>query len=496
MTLLLLFNQGAAVAAGSAFDFFGSDAPRPEFAYLGLERSDNDSGTADPLASFRVASKELAGAAGGRVGDYLAIVNGHLYLEEGGSWSQLTDSNTRLDPAATYFPTTVLGGKLYYTDGKNYRVYDPAAGTVSVWVADAAGKLPESCSLLTAYGGRIALANRTEWHLSAINAPGNFDYNPPTVTAAQAVAGVAAEAFQVPALINALLAYQDDYLFFGCDQGLYRLTGNPWKGGEIDKVSDSVGVAFGDTMVTGTNGTLFFFATEGGVYRMAGPMAQPLCLTDAVDGQDVSIQQRVAGIDLGTYRVALQWDYDRRGLKVLQIPYDNDTITIPRSWFWEEKSNAWWEDEVSNVALLPYCVATLNGDAPDDRALVVGCQDGYVRAADDDAADDDGYAVESRVTLGPIAAGDDFEILLRRIRAVMADGMAGVAWQVYSSESPSELGSLRASGEFGPGLSLRLPVSVRGPYLKIRLQNLKVAQRWALEELRAELMPMGSRRAM
>ena len=496
MTLLLLFTGTSTIASSSGFDFFASNAPRPEYAYLGLERENHAGGAGDELAKYRVASKDVTGKSGERIGDYLIVANGHVFLEAGGSWTQLTDSVTKMDSGSSYIGSTILGGKLYFTDGQNYRVYDPPSESVSVWEADKAGTLPDSCQLLTTYAGRIVLANRGEWHMSAINAPGNWDYNPPVVTPAQAVAGVAAEAFQMTGLINSVLAYQDDYLFFGCDSSLWRLTGNPWKGGEIDQVSESIGVAFGDTMVVAPNGALYFFSTVGGVYRMAGPMGQPQCITDTVDGQDVSIQERLSEINLSTYRMVLSWDYRRRGLRVVQVPYDTGSTATLKSWFWEEKSNAWWEDEPGNSEVQPFSVAVLDGDDPADRVTVIGCKDGYVRKVSDTAVDDDGYAINSRVTLGPVAAGGDAELLLRRIRAVMGASLAGVTWQVYSSETPGDIGDLRASGTFGPGLSLRLPVSVRGPYLSIRLQNLQVNESWALEELRADLVPMGSRRVV
>lgn len=468
---------------------------RPEFCYLALERDDNSGGSGPEVAKWRLVSATQTGDSGARLTDFVAVAGTHIWYDLADVWTKATSNATALGSLATYVASTVHNSKLYYTDGGNYRVYDPKTKLVAKWTSEGAGVLPENCLLITTYRDRVVLARGGQkWYMSAVNDPTNWDYSPPVITTDQAVAGTLSPAGQSKDIINAMIGGGDDYLIFGCDSSIWRLSGDPMKGGELDEVSKTIGVAFGDSMVRDEAGMVYFYATTGGVYVME-PLGAPKCLSDSTDGQDVSIQRRVSLINLSTHRPVLIWDHLRRGLRVIQVPYDTTSTEILKAWYWDKKNNAWLEDEPGSSAIQPFSATVFDGDDPADRAVVFGCSDGYVRRADNDAVSDDGVAIDSLVCLGPYMAGNDQDIALDRMRAVLAKDQGGCEWQIHVANTPDGLedAELVADGRFEPGLSPRVPVFKRGAFMWITLRNVSVSERWALESLLGDFEPMGTR---
>jgi len=501
VTLLLLLGgtTSTSLAASFAGDFTFDGVKRPEFVYLALEGTDNQ-GTPTKegaLAKWRTASATSAANSQGRLRQLVSIVAGKVYVQGLGVWTEFTDPV--LSPAAAHYWGVVHSQKLYMGDGLTYVVYDPKAGTLEEWQSEGSGSIPEKCALATVYNSRLILARpdgqKQNWYMSEIEKPGDFDFFPPTITVTQAVAGNNAEAGNCPDIINTMIPHNDDLLIFGCDSSIWVLRGDPLSGGRFDRVSDSTGMAFGNSWCKDPTGIIYFFGSKGGVYRMA-PGGVPQYLSDARDGQSKSIQTRLTGIDLGKFKIEMQWDFERQGLIVVQIPYDLTATSASLAWFWDSKNNAWWEDDLGTVGLQPYTTFVADGDLPGDRRVVFGCQDGYLRELDSTATSDDGTAIDAYVTIGPISAGSgvDAEVMVNRIKAVLASELFGCTYEVYSSDTPGDLGNVVASGDFPPGQSLRMPVRKRGAYIWIKLRNKATGQRFAVEELIADLGAAGLRR--
>ena len=501
MSLLLLFGSAAPTAIGGSFggDFPGTVA-RPEYVYLGLEEFDNQAteAKAPQVAKWRLASAETATGSAGRLRQLLAVSNGVVRVQGVSSWDSFDGPNDiTFDPGSKYTWTVYHSQKVYIGDGLTYGVYDPKAGTLLSWESEGAGAIPEKCALSTVYRGRIVLARPTgqptNWYMSAVDRPNTFDFFPPVITVDQAVFGNNAPAGLCPDIINTMIPHNDDYLIFGCDSSIWRMAGDPMEGGSFERLSDSTGMAFGPSWCKDPVGIIYFFGSKGGVYRMS-PGGYPQFLSDARDGQDSSIQDRLTGIDLSSYRVELAWSFEEQGLYVYQIPYAGSAEETPLAYFWDSKNNAWHEDQASDYRVSPFCVRSVDGDLPGDRRVVLGCQDGWLREIAADAVSDDTYPIRSEVTLGPLAAGGDIEIMLGRIKAVLAKEQAGCTFEVYASDEPSELGRIVASGTLQPGQNPRLPVRRRGAFIWIVLRNTQAGERWALEELMADIEPLGRRK--
>ena len=502
MTLLLLFNA-AAVPSGVPVpggDFPTSKVKRPEFAHLALESLNNEAVemNANSAAKWRLAATSVAPASHGRLRRLIALSGGVLYAQGASDWEGFDDPlDAKLDADANYYWMELLSQKVYMGDGLKYMVYSPKTNELTKLLAAGSGEIPEKCAIAAVYRGRLVLARSAEqptnWYMSAVDQPTNFDFFPPTITSDQAVFGNNAPAGLCPDIVNALIPYSDDYLIFGCDQSIWRMTGDPMEGGAFDRMSDSTGMAFGKSWCKDPEGVIYFFGSKGGVYRMT-PGQPPQYLSDSRDGQDVSIQNRLKDLDMSRYRVELSWDFERQELGVTQIPYAENETGIPLSWRWSSKTNAWWEDDLGAAGLMPYSIWSADGDLPGDRRLIYVCQDGYLREVDSDANGDDGTAIDAYVTIGPVASPEDVEVMLNRLKGFLAREQSGCTYEVYVSDDPSTLGQVVAKGNLKPGQNPRLPVRKRGAFLWLRLRNTKLNERYAIESLSGDVTAMGQRR--
>jgi hypothetical protein len=400
-----------------------------------------------------------------------------------------TLTQPELDPASPYIDSAVLFGKVYFTDGLSYRVYDPRNDFVSEWLATDAGTLPNRCKLLTNWRGRAVLARGADdphnWHMSEQGSPTNWDIFPPVQTATQAISGNNARAGLCPDLINSLIPYNDDLLLFGCDSSLWMMRGDPMAGGVFDLVSDVTGVAFGRSWAKDPEGTLYFFGSRGGVYIMK-PGSVPVSMTQS------TIERRLNNVNLSQFYVEMFWNTYDDGLHVFLMPF-TDTASRTKHYFWERKSGAWYEDTFA-LTKQPSAAVVIDGDAADDRCLLIGTYDSSVVRWDKLATSDDGQLIDGKVLIGPIAPDDsEFDARITNLAAVMAN-QGAVNYKLYASTTPDDKGQPVASGQFVPGRNPIHLVRARGAFVWMELQQANAFTRWSLESIRLDAYPAGRKR--
>lgn len=477
----------------------GYTNPRARFVYLATPK------TSSNYALYKVGLvSQAAASVTPRTTLLLGVVAGAIYTVTTAAVASPTSGTgyTGFDTNAKLVCSTVLFKKLYYTDGVSYFVYDPkvgANGTISPWKATSSGVIPERMRLICTWRGRIVLARSSDnpslWAMSKLGDPLNWDFFPPDITADQAVIGTTARAGLCPDIVNALIPYSDDLLIFGGDSSIWRLTGDPMTGGQFDLVSDVTGMSFGPCWDKDPNGVLYFFGSRGGVYRMV-PGGVPVSLTDG------RIERRLRDVDLETNYVQCIWDTRENGLHVFVIPYGAASAHLTH-WFWEQKTDAWWEDEfgvTTSVTIQPTSAIVFDGDDPDDRRLLIGCGDGRVRVIDEDAKDDDNgtgnaQTVDSRVLFGPFESTDpNLEMRFSGLVAQLAGDQDGTNYEVYVSDSPDVRGAVRTRGYLHAGRNDRVPFAARGTYFWIRFRNAAMGERWAFEAASIEAHTAGLRR--
>lgn len=397
-----------------------------------------------------------------------------------------TLAEPQLSPTAQFIDGDVLFGKAYITDGDKIVVVDPVLDTVTLLKAADGGKVPEHCKLLKGWRGRLVLARATDdpqnVHLGEMGNPRGWDRFGVPLLPTRAVSLNAARVQMPPDTVNAIVPYSDHVQILLCDHSVWALVGDPADEGQragLRQVSATTGGAFGRSWAMDPDGTLYWFGSRGGLWRMRGE-GNPEEVTEGL------IPARLAAVDLATYRVELAWDTSQDGLHVLLIPQQSDDASVDTvHYFWKAKTDECpegiWED---TFAFPPASVLVADGDEEDDRVLLFGGHDGYVRKLDPASKNDDGVAIKARCRVGPFVPEEsDFEFRFSALSGVLASDQDPVQVSVHRSSVPDDIGARVATVELRPGRNRDWPIRAAGAYLWLVVEQAHVARRWSIESL-------------
>lgn len=431
----------------------------------------------------------------GRVVTLIAVSQGTLSVANAGdtSWTTPTN-NTGETPALNitgFIQSAQNNQKMWLVDGINYAYYAPVTNTVEAWTATA-GSLPvdsdnNTARLICTWRGRTVLSGLLKdpqnWFMSRVSDPRDFDYAPVSPAADDPVAGNNSPLGLIGDVVTALIPYNDDVMVFGGDHTIYMMRGDPMAGGQIDLVSDSIGIAWGRAWCKDPYGNLYFISNRAGIYRMV-PGEQPVRISQG-------IEQILQAIDTGDVLINLAWNDEYQGFHVFvtnAIAPAADT-----HYFFEVRTGAWWLDTFGNNDLNPICCCVFDGNQPGDRKLLIGSWDGYVRVVDQDALDDDGTAISSEVLIGPISTPTGDEMLLHELQAIMAENSGIVTWEVLvGNTAEAALASAAvASGTWAASRNLTDVVRYSGHAVYLRITS---TVPWAIESVRARISTHGKTR--
>jgi len=428
----------------------------------------------------------------GRVVTGVAVSQGDIYWwVSGGSVYTLATNNTGESPPLNFTGICFSSPnqqKLWFVDGTNYVYFVPITNTVELWTASA-GSLPIDSNgtyarLICTWRGRIVLSgllgDPQNWFMSAVDNPRDFDYSPVSPSATQAVAGNNSTLGTVGDVITGLVPIDDDRLLIGGDHTLWLIQGDPMAGGQIDRLSDVIGMAWGEAWCKDPYGNVYFVSNRMGMF-MWSPN-QPL--------QRVSqaIEQLLQVVDTGENIIRLMWDDRFQGVHVFITRDDEPRPTT--HYFWEQRTGAWWQDKFANNNHNPLCCLIFDGNLPGDRVPLIGCWDGYVRAFDPDAVDDDGTPIRSIVAIGPIVTPNLDDILLKDIQAVLGEDSGAVTYEIRNGTS-AELAltaTPASTGSFHAGRNLLSFVRRAGHATYIVMSS---TVRWAFESVRIRVEAKG-----
>jgi hypothetical protein len=196
--------------------------------------------------------------------------------------------------------------------------------------------------------------------------------------------------------------------------------------------------------------------------------------------------------------VELQWNWKHEGLHVFVIAKDGSPTTVEDQFFFDVKNGvngapAPWPDTYPSGKQVT-CLLLVDGDDPDDRILLMGCEDGRVRYFSDTArSDDDGDdydPIKSEVLIGPLGPPDSYhEQRARRPSITLAGNLNGARADFYTSRNPDvELSDPQATRELVAGPNPRLPMHISGRLLWLGLSNYQARESWAYEGGQIEAM--------
>lgn len=250
-----------------------------------------------------------------------------------------------LDGTADWVMSTSFFGKVFFTDGKSLLYYDPVTDKVLPMKAEDGGAIPPRCKLIDNWRGRLVLLRSaddgTSWDMAEKDRPFNWNASPKRQTSTQAISGKNARCGRPSDIINTSISYSDDLFLMGCDSSIWRLSGDPMAGGELDQVTKKTGMAFGRSWTMDPEGVIYFAGSQGGVWRF-----EPGGSLDRIS--EFKIDKRLEAFNYATYTIQLAWNPIENGLHVFQVPLGAGGILV-KHWYWERKSAAWWEDEFGHL---------------------------------------------------------------------------------------------------------------------------------------------------
>lgn len=424
----------------------------------------------------------------GRVVTLVNVSQGEVWWWRPGDtdWTAATNSTGEtpaLNSSGLVY-SSALTERLYFADGTNWCYFDPRASVVNAWVASA-GALPIDADnnaprLICTWRQRLVLAGLAkrpqDLYMSRVGDGTNFDYFPAAPSAADAFQGPCGDA------ITCLIPYSDDLLIVGMQGSIKVWRGDPKYGGQLDLVTSAIGMVWGQPWTMDPNGVVYFMSNRCEVHafdpRVRG--SQPV----RVSGP---IRSLLDAINTGEAGVRMAWDDRLGGLNVfvtdLTQPNEDDRhYTYELN---EAGGGAWWQDVFAWKYHNPLCCCVLDGNLPEDRVVVIGSWDGFVRKIDPLAEDDDGHPINSEVWIGPFLTKYGDEVGLQEVQFVLAEDSGPVGWEVYVGQTAE--GALEstavASGTATAGRNFTEPVSRRGYAAYLRLVGKGV--RWAMEFARA-----------
>ncbi len=338
----------------------------------------------------------------------------------------------------------------------------------------------KGCTMIALYRGRVIMAGLQtaphNWFMSAVNNPFDWDYNPDIVSATQAVAGSSTNAGEIGDVITALIPYGDDTLIFGCDHTIWILRGDPATGGVIDALSYQTGVAGPEAFAFDPEGNLYFVGS-GTLWRLARGTSELQSLSG--NRMDTTF----SNMNYATHHIRLIWDSVLSGLHIFVTATSEPTAgDEPTHYFWGQRSDGFWRDEYP-VSMGPTAVFLYDADDPNDRAILIGGWDSYVRSTDASATNDDGTAIDSYILYPPIVAGGPLNnSRVNRIMATLDSASDDVTLSAYAEDTPQRVIEFATSSD----------VAVNITAVSIANKTFTVAEDWSERIAGDHLLVAGS----
>jgi hypothetical protein len=275
-----------------------------------------------------------------------------------------------------------------------------------------------------------------------------------------------------------MIPISDDRFVIGCDHLTCMYSGDPKHGGRQDVLSSEIGMAWGRPWCRDPWGVTYFVSSRGHVHRLTRHGGiDPASLSAPID----SILEE---IDFLNTIIRMAWDNYSKGLYLLLTPLKTNVPT--RHFFYDGRG--WFPDRYKKTDHNARVTYLYDGDDPDDRELLIGCNDGYVRYFEEEAADDDGHAIHSYVYVGPWK-----DVMLKELRAWQAEDMGLVNWAVHAGESAESAltSDATASGTILQGRNRSQPARRHGHSLYLNFSNTELHNRWAIDRLQVAMMGAG-----
>lgn len=432
---------------------------------------------------------------GSRVTQLCAASNGIFYRDASGTMTALAGATL----ASTYYPITAADHlqKLYIANDSsgNLLVYTPTGPTLAT-VTASAGTVPTSCKIVRRWRDRIILAEDAAsphlWYMSKMGDPTNWDYTETGFDRAVSASVTRAGALGEPCL--AVIPHNDDCCIFGMTKMFGVMRGDPAYGGNIDVLSDEVGVHGRASYCYDTDSVLWVW-TQDGLYRMDAPCGGPLYSVSRE-----FLPTELVNVNRASYTITMAYDFRFRGIHVCvsdNSSTDNTAYFVDTHLYGKTGQVGFWKQVYQNTHM-PFSMLARRESTSAQSLVMWGCRDGYIRNWSTAVAQDDGgNDIASYVYIGPLG-GDYFNYLMEQL-VVSSDTSSGdIDWEVYAGlnvQAAYDSTKPRASGSYNrAGAQYTAYPRASGSALFVKLINGESNSAWAFESGLVLLRQLGRRR--
>lgn len=357
---------------------------------------------------------------------------------------------------------------------------------------DLYGKMPDQAYLIATSGGRLVLSgNRAYPHQCPASAAGNpWDWNPYRTTSDRAVPIGTGQAGAIGDIVRALIPMRDGQLVIGCANSMHAVIDNPAYGGQIIAMDRAIGIFDGTSWCQDRDGNLYFFGA-GGVHKIA----RGSLVVESISAGPLPNLVADEGADPTTHRITMGYDPVRVGIKLSIVLLADGSSSN----YWIDLQTGGFFPDTFDNAHGAYSMFYYNANDPDDKGLLIGCTDGYIRVHDDaENSDDATVAIDSYVTFGPLPLAEDgkdgsiaaFDMVLAGGATGDCDAVTAEVWTEDVAETVLEDLAAGTSPQLamtfaGPGRSrgAKRRRGVRGAYAGIKIGNDNLDETWGMEKV-------------
>jgi hypothetical protein len=132
----------------------------------------------------------------------------------------------------------------------------------------------------------------------------------------------------------------------------------------------------------------------------------------------------------------------------------------------------------------PDCMLAYDADLPEDKAMLLGCRDGFIRQVTTNDVTDDGTAIATNVRFLPIGTRRGSDSRLKGLEIDLAEGSADVTLKIYSGSTAEQCAigtKIRWSRTLKAGKNIMTLPRVSGAWMQLELVT--TSGRWALESI-------------
>lgn len=416
-----------------------------------------------------------------------------------GSVNTVTGDATNLTTTTAITSKPFTSGFTTVTAPPHWRTWKPVAtysGTTNP------GIMPDGGSNIGCLCfGRIflnSMKNPHLWFCTRVFDPRDFDSSQTDVAAA--TYSSVAKAGEVGNPIVAMISYKDHYLIWGCANEMWILQSDPLMGGVNRCISKATGI-FSPTSYCWDDKNNLYFLGGDGIYVLSANAI--LNAGSPVNMTKQHIPKLISSIGLNrrTDRVAMSYDKQRYGIKVAVTQQDGEWAV---NWWMDLRTGGLFPEQFAgdqDAASLYY----FDSYKSSERALLIGCYDGYIRKEDEDEKDDDGSnTIESHFTIGPICADGDprKEVGINETSLVTGEDTDGVTVDMYRADSADEVvnnildeeTALVTKTLSGDGLEHSVTERVSGRAVALKIKNETAAETFSVESINLQLQDEGRKK--